>query len=208
MSSPPTIDIGTASSSVIVNVQRTNGLGPLLAGVSLRLAAARNLLRDDANAADALLARLDEQTQGAVADVRRLVDDLRPPALDELGLVSAIREQAARFEGTLAVSVDAADDLGDLPAAVEVAAFRIATEAITNCARHAGAQSCRVSLSLNGVLAVEVRDDGRGLPAQVRPGIGLASIGERTAELGGTWSIGPAPDGGTVVTARLPLGRV
>ncbi len=185
-----------------------DGLGPLLAGVSLRIGAARNLLRGDPDAADVLLAGLDGQTQGAVADVRRLVDDLRPPALDELGLVAAIREQAARFEGKLAVSVVVFGELGDLPAAVEVAAFRIATEAVTNSARHAEAQVCRVRLSLDGALEVEVRDDGRGLPAQVKPGVGLVSIGERAAELGGTWSIGPCPGGGTVVTARLPVMKV
>jgi signal transduction histidine kinase len=182
-----------------------DGLGPLLASISLRVAAARNLLRGDREAADILLARLDEQTQGAVADVRRLVDDLRPPALDELGLVSAIREQAARLEGELAISVEALGELGDLPAAVEVAAFRIATEAMTNCARHAGAQVCRVCLRRNDALTVEVSDDGSGLPAQLKPGVGLASIGERAAELGGTWSIGPAPGCGTVVTAQLPI---
>jgi two-component system NarL family sensor kinase len=182
-----------------------DGLGPLLAGVSLQLGAARNLLRGDPAAADALLIRLDEQAQGAVADVRRLVDDLRPPALDELGLASAIGEQAARFEGTLGVCVEVRGDLAALPAAVEVAAFRIATEAITNSARHAQAQFCRVGLCLDGVLEVTVRDDGRGLPAQLTPGIGLTSIGERTAELGGTWSITNAVGGGTVVTARLPI---
>jgi signal transduction histidine kinase len=182
-----------------------DGLGPLLAGISLRIAAARNLLRGDPDAADVMLDRLDRHTQGAVADVRRLVDDLRPPALDELGLVSAIREQAARFEGTLAVSVEASGELGDLPAAVEVAAFRIATEAITNSARHAEAQVCHVCLSLDGALNLEIRDDGRGLPAQIQPGVGLTSIGERAAELGGTWSIGPCPGSGTVVTARLPV---
>ena len=182
-----------------------DGLGPLLAGISLHIGAARNLLRGDPDAADMMLAHLDGQTQGAVADVRRLVDDLRPPALDELGLVSAIREQAARFEGKLAVVVEAIGELGDLPAAVEVAAYRIATEAITNSARHAEARMCRVCLSLDGALEIEVRDDGCGLPAQVKPGLGLTSIGERTAELGGTWSIRPAPGCGTVVTARLPI---
>ena len=181
-----------------------DGLGPLLAGISLHVGAARNLLRSDPDAADILLARLDGQTQGAVGDVRRLVDDLRPPSLDELGLASAIREQAARFEGKLAVCVEVFGELGDLPAAVEVAAFRIATEAITNSARHANAEVCHVCLSLDGALEVEVRDDGRGMPAQVKPGLGLTSIGERIAELGGTWSIGPSPGSGTVVTARLP----
>src|SRR5206468_588777 len=83
---------------------------------------------------------------------RRLVYDLRPPQLDELGLTGALREQAARFSGQLAVSVAAPDELPPLPAAVEVAAYRIVTEALTNVARHAGASTCRVELALDGSL--------------------------------------------------------
>ncbi len=184
-----------------------DGLGPLLAGISLKLGAARNLLPGDPDAAEALLSQLADEAQAAVGDVRRVVDDLRPPALDQLGLVPAIRQQATRFDGSLAVTVEASGDLADLPAAVEVAAFRIATEALTNVARHAGATSCRVAIARDGGLEVEVRDDGRGLPAQIVPGVGLSSIRERTAELGGACTIARDPGGGTVVRARLPVAR-
>jgi two-component system NarL family sensor kinase len=105
------------------------------------------------------------------------------------------------------VTVEARGDLANLPAAVEVAAFRIATEALTNVARHASATSCRVAIARDGGLEVEVRDNGRGLPAQIVPGVGLSSIRERTAELGGACTIAREPSGGTIVRARLPVAR-
>jgi two-component system, NarL family, sensor kinase len=176
-----------------------DGLGPTLAGVALQLETARRM---PAAAADAMLARVVAETQGAIAEVRRLVYDLRPPALDELGLVPALLQQAERFPG-LAVSVDA-DPIERLPAAVEVAAYRIATEALTNVSRHANATSATIRLSLNGSLEVEVADDGRGMPDGWSPGVGVSSIRERAAELGGTCVVGPAPGGGTLVLARLP----
>jgi signal transduction histidine kinase len=103
-----------------------DGLGPSLASVTLKLDAARNLLPTDPVRVDALLAELKTQTQSAIADVRRAVYDLRPPALDELGLVSAIREHAARIAGdSLQIAIHAPDAIPPLPAAVEVAAYRI-----------------------------------------------------------------------------------
>jgi two-component system NarL family sensor kinase len=181
-----------------------DGLGPTLAGIALQLDAARSLLGSDPGAVDELLSSLVAETQNAIADVRRLVYDLRPPALDELGLVPALREQAARFPG-LEIEVDASEELGDLPAAVEVAAYRIATEAVTNVARHAQASRCKVRLSLNGALELEVTDDGRGMSPGWRPGVGVTSIRERAAELGGSCVLVAAPAGGTAVRARLPL---
>jgi signal transduction histidine kinase len=144
-----------------------------------------------------------------IADIRRLVYALRPPVLDELGLVSAIREYAVRHNqsGGAAVAVDAPDDLPQLPAAVEVAAYRIALEALTNVARHAGAHGCTVRLStVDGCwLAIEIEDDGVGLPAGTQAGVGIASMRERAAELGGEFRMEALPTGGTKVRARLPL---
>jgi len=186
-----------------------DGRGPQLASQALALAAARKLVARAPTAADALLDRLAEQAQAAVTDVRRLVHDLRPPALDDLGLVGALHEGAARYEHTgLHVAIDAPVSLPPLPAAVEVAAYRIAQEALANVARHAGARTCTVRLGLDraaGALALEILDDGRGLSPDRRAGVGLASMRERAEELGGTWMIGPAPAGGTRVFARLPL---
>ncbi len=184
-----------------------DGLGPALASLTLKLDATRNLLSRDPQAADQLLAELKTQTQHAIADIRRLVYDLRPPALDELGLVAAIRERAMQYDNLdgLRVCVDAPEYLPSLPAAVEVATYRIALEALTNAARHAQARACVLSLCLNGGLEIEVMDDGVGMGPDTRSGVGLASMRERAAELGGTCVIEPRPGGGTRVLARLPL---
>jgi signal transduction histidine kinase len=92
-----------------------------------------------------------------------------------------------------------------LPAAVEVAAYRIALEAVTNAARHADARTCTLRISLDRDLELEVTDDGRGVPSDYRAGVGLASMRERAAELGGTFRVEPAPGHGTRVLASLPL---
>jgi signal transduction histidine kinase len=204
-----------------------DGLGPTLGALTLGLDTTRlALAQDDQKAVDELLLELKGQTQEAVSDVRRLVYGLRPPALDDLGLVPAIRQQAAN-RGTLAddlpngrttreansknglvFRVEASDDLPSLPAAVEVACYRIAQEAMTNAARHSGAGSCLVSLSVDvaaGTLELEVADDGIGISGDRRAGVGMSSMRERTEELGGTLTVGVLPEGGTRVLARLPL---
>jgi signal transduction histidine kinase len=183
-----------------------DGLGPALASLTLKLDAARNQLKRDPDAADQLLAELKAQTQTAIVDIRRLVYDLRPPALDELGLVSAIREQAARYSTNgLTVTTEAPEAWPSLPAAVEVAAYRIASEALTNVVNHARARHCAVRFSIDDALTLEIVDDGRGLPADARSGVGLTSMRERAAELGGTCVIERVSTGGTRVMARLPV---
>jgi two-component system, NarL family, sensor kinase len=141
-----------------------------------------------------------------VVDVRRLVEGLRPPALDELGLAGACAQAVERLTtgAGLAASVHARDDLPVLPAAVEVAAYRIVVEAVTNTVRHARARHCQVSIACTPAgLAVEVTDDGTGLNAAGRHGHGLAIMRERAEELGGTVTIRDGPPGFTV-QARLP----
>jgi len=134
-------------------------------------------MRQDPDSAEALLLDMKQQAQDAVADIRRLVYALRPPALDDLGLVDALRETAAQYgQNGLDVSVDAPEPLPPLSAAVEVAAYRIAQEAMTNVARHAGARECSVSLALDelldaDVLCLKVRDDGRRLPDESQAGV-------------------------------------
>ena len=194
-----------------------DGLGPQLATLTLKLDAARNLLAHEPKAADALLAELKAETQASIADIRRLVYALRPPALDDLGLVSAIREQTTNYglphrpEGeadhadTVVFSLEAPEQLPPLPAAVEVAVYRIAQEAITNVARHARARTCRIRISLGKDLQLEIIDDGVGLPLDRHAGVGLTSMRERAAELGGSCEIEPMPTGGTRVLVRLPL---
>lgn len=183
-----------------------DGLGPALASQALTVDTAQLLLARDPQAASALLKAVKEQSQAAVAEIRRVAYALRPPALDDLGLVGALRDAASKYAGTaLAVAVEAPEELPSLPAAVEVAAFRIAQEAVANVARHAHARSCTVALAVGATLEVTIADDGVGIAAGRRAGVGLASMRERAEELGGTCIIEPNPGGGTRVTARLPL---
>lgn len=189
-----------------------DGLGPTLTGVTLLADAARSQIRTDPAAADSRLRELRAETKGAIESIRRLVYDLRPPALDELGLVEALREHTRRIgtadgEDALRLSVDA-DDLPPLTAAVEVAVYRIVGEAVTNVVRHAHARSCQVRLAVGDHLVVTVVDDGVGVLPGARAGVGLASMRERASELGGSVTVDPAPGGGTVVTAALPVSPV
>jgi signal transduction histidine kinase len=196
-----------------------DGLGPTLAGQTLKVGAIRNLLTRDPSAADRLLLELGGEIEVSIADIRRLVYALRPPALDELGLVAALRAEATRHgteehgvsgsggdrEAKLRVTVDAPQTLPPLPAAVEVAAYRIACEALTNTIRHAQATACHIRLTLNDALRVEITDDGMGLPVERRVGVGLVSMRERAEELGGACVITSAPGRGVQVLATLPL---
>ena len=180
-----------------------DGLGPALSGVVFQLESARLLVDRDPAAAQDQIGSTSRHVQDVVADVRRLVHDLRPPALDDLGLVGALRQLAGTLDPPATV---VAGDLGTLPAAVEVAAYRIASEAMTNVARHAGAATCTVRLGVAGAaLAVEVADDGVGIPVDVQAGVGLVGLRERAAELGGRSEVTCPPTGGTVVRAWLPL---
>jgi signal transduction histidine kinase len=184
-----------------------DGLGPTLGNLTLQLDVVDDLIESDPPAAHDLVAKVKHQTQLAIGEIRRLVDDLRPAALDELGLIAALREQAAHYNqlGALRVEVDAPNSLPSLPAAVEVAAYRIAVEGLRNAARHAEARRCAIQLRLDDGLTVDISDDGKGVSAQARPGVGINSMRERAAELGGTCAISTAPQGGTRVFARLPL---
>ena len=186
-----------------------DGLGPTLASLTLKLETARNRLAHDA-LAETLLSDLAGRTQATVADIRRLVYALRPPALDELGLVSALRELTLQSADQVSMHLAAPDCLPELPAAVEVAVYRIAQEALTNVVRHAHARRCDIRLTLDepaGWLALSIQDDGRGLPPSRGVGVGLVSMRERAEELGGTWTIEPVESGGTRVLARLPYAR-
>ena len=184
-------------------------LGPQLASLTMKVEAARDLLTVDVHRADALLGGVLDQAQEAVSDIRRLVYALRPPALDALGLPKALLSQARnRDHGGLRVSVEAPDELPLLPAAVEVAAYRIVLEAMHNAAQHADARNCTVRLALEDeALRLEIKDDGRGIGNDHGTGVGLHSMRERAEELGGSFVIEPAPTGGAIVRASLPYER-
>lgn len=185
-------------------------LGPLLASFTVQVDAAVLRQQRTGQAPVDLLTELRATAQDAVHTVRRAVEQLRPPALDELGLVTAITEQLRHLEPADGprIEVHAPRPLPALPAAVEVAAHRITIEAVTNAVRHARARTVSVRLEMadNGDLLVEVRDDGRGIPAHHRPGVGTISMRERAEELGGRLDLGAATPSGTTVRAVLPLG--
>lgn len=185
-----------------------DGLGPSLAGHLLRLdviAGRVGGLRDAAADVDALRADL----QVTMLDVRRVVEGLRPPALDELGLRGAVEQAVSRLTAPTRVQAVLDVDVPDrLPAAIEVATYRIVTEAVTNVVRHADARQCHVNISaVNGTLTVQVFDDGIGLDSRNSPsGHGTATMRERAEELGGTLTVESAA--GTSVTATMPIAVV
>ena len=188
-----------------------DGLGPQLAGVVMGVdVISSTLSRGNVEAAAELAATVGGQAKTAVEDVRRLVAGLRPPVLDDLGLLGALQASGpAAVTGGPTVRFHTSGELSGLPAAVEVAAYRIVSEALTNAARHSGATVVNVRLELGQeALEVTVQDDGIGLPATVSAGVGMVSMRERAAELGGwcTVTSGDATVSGTRVTAELPVG--
>ena len=189
-----------------------DGLGPALASQGLKLAAALQHLRGNPATAAQLIEGVMAQNTETVKDVRRLVYGLRPPALDERGLAEAIRDHvgAGTPEGLQVRVDDLPAGTPPLPAAVEVAAYRIALEALTNVIRHAQARLAAIHFQVTQVgaapaLEVAIEDDGRGLSPAARAGVGLRSMRERTDELGGTLRVEVGAAGGTRVTAVLPL---
>ena len=216
-----------------------DGLGPTLSALALQIEGARRQMASNPAEADTGLEKIRQETQRIIDDIRRMAYELRPPTLDELGLVEALRERALVLNETSSTgfTVETNGFAPDLPAAVEVAAFRIAFEAMANVVRHARAQTCTVHIAprsdqppagdhdddvaespasfrnhptdgmILGALEIEILDDGDGLPDGFRSGVGLSSMQERAAELGGTCTIDTRSDGGTRVHALLPLER-
>jgi signal transduction histidine kinase len=191
-----------------------DGLGPKLAALGLKLDTAHALADSRPEASKTVLGGVKDDIRQTIEDIRQLVYGLRPPALDELGLVASLRECGARFDhdgaDTPQIVVAAPHELPVLPAAVEVAAYWIVNEALTNVVRHACASQCLVDLwfeheSPTPALHVRVCDDGVGPPEGWRPGIGTSSMRERAAELGGSVRFGPGHDErGTQLHARIP----
>lgn len=183
-----------------------DGLSPTLAGLHQRIDAAHRLVGADPDRARALLADSRAQLLTTIGEVRELVDALRPALLDELGLVGAIEltiERLAPQPGPPAMEMRA-DQLPALPAAVEIALYRVAVEAVTNVVRHAAADRCRVTLSAGSeMITLNVADDGRGLGGSSRPRSGLRTVRERVEEIGGAITV--ESRGGTTVTAHVPL---
>lgn len=182
-----------------------DGLGPSLAAIVLKLNAAQS--RTDEDERNALIAETREEVKAAIGEVRRLVEDLRPPAIDEVGLLGAIRQRAIPLADEVTFEITGPTELSMLPAAVEVAAFRIASEAMTNVARHSGATRCRVAVEVGDTFDLTVTDNGNGAGPTATRGLGWTSMRERAAELGGSCTVTSRPEGGLVVRTVLPLAR-
>ena len=184
-----------------------DGLGPSLSGMRMALEAARVGLTKDPDAAERLLRRIDDETASAASVLRRVVEDLRPAELDDVGLVGALRRRASTFThpGALAVTVESSS-LPPLDAATELATYRIVVEGITNAARHSGGRRIDVRIGVNDALVmIEIEDDGSGGAIAAAAGVGIESMRARAADLGGCCEFRPSRTGGTLVVARLPL---
>ncbi|AGZ41098.1 sensor histidine kinase [Actinoplanes friuliensis] len=185
-----------------------DGTGPRLTGIAYAADAARNILGRDPDRAAQLLAGVRAEAGEAIVEVRRLVEGLRPPSLDQVGLEQSVRQHAQHLlhsDGRpMAVEVRVPAELPALTAAVEVTAYRIVVEALTNASRHSHGHQATVTLSADEpALVVEIHDDGPGDDAW-DPGDGMTSMRERAEMLGGTLTAGPDTTGGRVI-ARLPL---
>lgn len=187
-----------------------DGIGPTLASLSQRIDTAAELMDSHPEKSKQLLKDLKGQVRESVAEIRRLVYALRPPVLDEFGLVSAIREYTAQYSGPhgLKITLDVTEPLPALPAAVEVAAYRIVLEAFTNVVRHSQATSCLIQIHIeNSTLFLTIADNGRGLREESHAGVGFTSMRERAQELGGACAIHNTPPGGVTLRATLPFVR-
>lgn len=183
-----------------------DGLGPALASMTLQAETACELVAQQPDVATNILSDLVAQLQASTADIRRLVYDLRPPALDDLGLPEALRTFLTRAgTGDVELRLDVPDPLPQLSAAAEVVIYRIVLEAVTNVLRHARATTCAVAIvAEDGGVVVDVVDDGIGITSDITEGVGLRSMRERAGELGGSCSVTSSPGSGTRVRVTLP----
>lgn len=178
-----------------------DGLGPSLAAIGLGL---RQLEQRTGGGDGGVVRELADEVQRAVSEVRRICDGLRPAALNELGLADALTESIEplqRFGPRITLTLA---DLPTLDPAVEVAAFRIVMEAVTNAVRHADAQHVQVRVGYHHGVTVHVGDDGRGLGTDRVPGVGLRGMSDRADEVGGRLTITSGAPVGTAVHAWLP----
>ncbi|MEZ4523534.1 MAG: histidine kinase [Thermomicrobiales bacterium] len=185
-----------------------DGLGSQLAALHLHAGALRHLIDAEPNRARQELDAMRSELREAIASIRVLVHGLRPVAIDELGLLTALRERVLRLNtGELSMRIDFPAELPPLAAAVEVAVYRIVEEALANVVSHSGASRCVVSIHSNDMLSVTIEDNGVGIAANHVSGVGMLSIRERAEELGGRCAIETPEGGGTRVNVRLPLGK-
>lgn len=183
-----------------------DGLGPTLAGLTLKIDAVRDEMQDDPLSASSMITDLKKDVQSAVVEIRHLVYALRPPTLDELGLTPAICILISKYESSrLRITFDAPNDLPILSAALEVAIYRIVAEALTNIVTHAHATDSSVTLTFDGHIKLEIHDNGVGIQEGKPFGVGMISMRERANELGGTCTFENGENGGARIRVTFPL---
>jgi two-component system NarL family sensor kinase len=186
-----------------------NSIGPTLAALNLHVRLVEDLVRANSIDAQTELALIRRMTSNVIMDIRRVIYGLRPPALDELGLIEAIRTQAIVFQSdALEIGLKLPAALPSIPAAAEVAAYRIVQEALANITNHANARKCVIQIEFaTDTIRLVVEDDGIGTQIPIRAGVGIMSMRELANELGGTCEIGRSDMGGLKVSAWLPCYR-
>lgn len=183
-----------------------DGLGPTLAAQMFRVGAVQVAVETNPQKAVKLLDDLQNGIEGTLTTIRQLVYDLRPPLLDQLGLAGAVTDFVSRHDSPVQLHLDLPEQLPALSAAVEVAAFRIVQTGVDNVTKHAQASACDIIIRVqHDNLHIDITDDGSGIPAQYRAGVGLTSMRERAEELGGTFSLTPAAPRGTHLSVVIPL---
>lgn len=183
-----------------------DGLGPTLAAQVFRIGVAQQMVQKDPAKAVALLTDVESGIRDTLANVRQLVYDLRPPMLDQLGLVGAIEDFATQQEGRVEVQLELPTTVAKVSAAVEVALFRIVQTALDNVVKHAQATCCHVQLRVaEAAITLTITDNGIGIGGQHAPGVGLTSMQERAEELGGTLRILPVQPHGVQLQVTIPL---
>ena len=151
-----------------------------------------------------MLTRLAEEVDGVVQEIKQIVRDLRPTALDQLGLIGAVAEFTRMLADDLEIHLSLPSAPPQLPAAVEVAVYRIVTEALTNVVRHANAERCWLRIVADDLVEIDVIDDGIGIDQPRSDGVGVTAMRERAAELGGAVRFLPGPTCGTHLHVQLP----
>ena len=180
--------------------------GQTLTAVALEIERAA---ADGSEVDPARMTAIARQVHATLDEIRRISRELRPEALDDLGLVNALIALSSRVakQGGISVERDFSGELPRLPEDVELVVYRVAQEALTNVLRHSGARRCLIRLGWDGEeLVLEVVDDGVGMPASLGGGtIGIEGMRERAVLIGGQLSIGAGPNGGTAVALEVPL---
>lgn len=185
-----------------------DGIGSNLAAFHMQTYNLIKFIRTDSDKAVRVAELLRKEIKNTITEIRRIVYDLRPHSLDELGLVAAIKAYASNLsfeDDSLLITVDAPEPLPFLPAAVEVAVYRIASEALTNVHKHASADQCKIRIQVGEMLSLEVSDNGVGMPTTFTAGVGIYSMNERASEIGGTFELDSKPGKGTQITVTVPM---